>query len=231
MDEGAGDRGASFAGLPIAWEHTGNGELPYRAVVNGAELLVRVNDFPAEPLYSLLVNGQPACELEDWPSLWGRPGVPAGLLRQAAAVQARRGRVDAIVAAGWASALCALPPGRAGDAVSALNLDGTLAPGIGYQVLDPPPPGTSHLEIAEDHQDVFTVRVRLTSPRPSRSDLDALLGPGGDVPRVHFDQPYPVCYRVTVDGAPYSCDVFAYFDGPPDASATAESLLFRRQVS
>ncbi len=231
MDETAGNAGPSFAGMAVTWQHTGDGEVPYRATVNGAELLVRVNDFPDEPLYTLLVNGRVACDLEDWPAGWTRPGVPAGLLRQAADVQAQRGRVDAIVAAGWASALCALPRGRAGDAIRALNLDGTLAADIGRQRLDPPPPGTSRLEIAEDHDDVFTVRVTLTVPRPSRSDLDALLGPGRDVPRVHAGQPYPVCYRVTVHGAPYSCDVFAYFDGPPDGRATAGSLLFRRQVS
>lgn len=231
MDEAADGAGTPYADLPVAWEHTGDGEFPYRAAVGGAKLVVRVNDFPAEPLYSLLVNGRAAADLEDWPERWGRPGVPAGLLRQAAAAQARRGRVDAVVAAGWAAALCALPRGRAGDAVSALSLDGTLTAGAGYQSLDPPPPGTSRLEIAEDHADVFTVRVRLTAPRPSRSDLDALLGGGGDVPRVHFDQPYPVCYRVTVDGAPYTCDVFAYFTDPPEGRSTAESLLFRRQAS
>jgi len=31
--------------------------------------------------------------------------------------------------------------------------------------------------------------------------------------------------------APYTCDVFAYFADPPDGQTTAESLLFRRQVS
>jgi hypothetical protein len=227
----AGGAGAAFTEMPIAWEHTGDGELPYRAKVGGVELLVRVNDFPAEPLYSLLVNGQLECDLEDWPGRWVRPGVPAGLLRRAAAVQARRGRVDAIVASAWASALCVLPRGRAADAVSALDLDGALTQAIGCQRLDPPPPGTSRFEVAEDHEDVFTVRAALTAPGLSRSDLDALLGPGANVVRVHFDQPYPVCYRVTVAGAPYRCDVFAYFADPPDGQATAESLLFRRQAS
>jgi hypothetical protein len=234
MDEAADDAGGAdtpYAGMAIAWEHTGDGEFPYRATVDGAELAVRVNDFPAEPLYSLLVNGRAAFDLEDWPGRWGRPGVPAGLLREAAAAQARRGRVDAVVAAGWASALCALPRGRAGDAVTALNLGGTLAAGIGYQLLDPPPPGTSRLEIAEEHGDVCYVRVTLAGAGPSRPELDAMLGPGGDVVRVHFDQPYPVCYRVTVAGAPYSCDVFAYFADPPDGQATAQSLLLRRQAS
>jgi hypothetical protein len=227
----AGGADWSFTDRPIAWEHTGDGELPYRAEVGGAELLVRVNDFPAEPLYSLLVNGQLECDLEDWPERWVRPGVPADLLRRAAAVHARRGRVDAIVAAAWASALCVLPRGGAADAVSALNLEGALAVAIGYQLLEPPPPGASRLEIAEDHGDVFTVRVILTGPGPIRSDLDAVLGPGADVPRVHFDRPYPVCYHVTVGAAPYTCDVFAYFAASPDGHATADSLLLRRQVS
>jgi len=228
---GAGGAGTPYAGLPVAWEHTGDGEFPYRATVDGAELVVRVNDFPAESLYSLLVNGRAAADLEDWPERWRRPGMPAALLRQAAGVQARRGRIDAIVAAGWASALCALPYGRAGDAVSALNLDGTLAPGPGYRRLSPPPPGTSRLEIAEEHGDVCYVRVTLAGAGPSRAELDAMLGPGGDVVRVHFDQPYPVCYRVTVAGAPYSCDVFAYFADPTDGQARAQSLLLRRQAS
>lgn len=38
-------------------------------------------------------------------------------------------------------------------------------------------------------------------------------------------------YRVTVAGAPYTCDIFAYFADRPDDQTTAESLLFRRQVS
>jgi hypothetical protein len=227
----AGGADGSFTDRPIAWEHTGDGELPYRAAVGGAELLVRVNDFPAEPLYSLLVNGRLEGDLEDWPEPWVRPGVPADLLRRAAAIQARRGRVDAIVVAAWASTLCALPRGRAADAVSALNLEGALAATVGYQLLEPPPPGASRLEIAEDHADVFTVRVTLAGPGPSRSDLDAMLGVGTDVPRVHYDRPYPVCYRVTVSAAPYTCDVFAYFAASPDGPATADSLLLRRQVS
>jgi hypothetical protein len=115
--------------------------------------------------------------------------------------------------------------GRYGDPMD------EAADSIGQRLLEPPPPGTSRFAIAEDHGDVFTVRVMLTAARPTRSGLDAMLGPGGDVVRVHFDQPYPVCYRVTVADAPYTCDVFAYFADPPDARATAESLLFRRQVS
>lgn len=85
MDEGAdeaggrGGAGTPYAGLPVAWEHTGDGEFPYRATVDGAELVVRVNDFPAEPLYSLLVNGRTAVDLEDWPERWRRPAARRGI--------------------------------------------------------------------------------------------------------------------------------------------------------
>ena len=36
----------------------------------GRTLRVRVNDFPAEPLYTLLVDGVEIEDLEDWPSRW-----------------------------------------------------------------------------------------------------------------------------------------------------------------
>jgi hypothetical protein len=223
-----GGAGRPYAEMAIAWAHTGDGEHPYRAVAGGAELVVRVNDFPAEPLYSLLVNGQPDRDLEDWPAAWLRPGTPALLLRQAAAAQLRHGRVDAIVAAAWAGVLCELPRGGAGPAVTALGLAGTLAEAIGSVRLEPPPPGTTRFEVAESRGDVTSVRVTLGIPVAGRADLDAMLGPGSDVPRVHYDQPYPVCYRVTVAGAPYTCDLFAEFDELP---GPAQGLMFRRQPS
>ena len=60
--------------LAIEWRHTGDGEFPYRAEVDGHTLVIRVNDFPAEPLYTLLVDDQEAEDLEDWPAAWRRPG-------------------------------------------------------------------------------------------------------------------------------------------------------------
>jgi len=39
----------------IFWEHTGDGELPYRAQWRGRTFTIRVNDFPEQPLYTLLV--------------------------------------------------------------------------------------------------------------------------------------------------------------------------------
>ena len=60
----------------IVWESTGAGEVPYRARAGGRTLTVRINDFPAEPLYTLLADGQAVDDLEDWPAAWARPARP-----------------------------------------------------------------------------------------------------------------------------------------------------------
>ncbi|MBA3539212.1 MAG: hypothetical protein H0T79_06260 [Deltaproteobacteria bacterium] len=67
--------------MPLAWEHTGDGEVPYRTTVNGRTYTMRVNDFPAEPLYTLLVDGTTEVEhLDDWPAAWTKAAVPAALV-------------------------------------------------------------------------------------------------------------------------------------------------------
>ena len=45
----------------------------YEAEVEGRRWQVQVNDFPAEALYTLLIEGTPAEELEAWPEAWIRP--------------------------------------------------------------------------------------------------------------------------------------------------------------
>lgn len=57
----------------VAWRRTGSGEIPYEAEVDGRRWTLRVNDFPAEPLYTLLVDGEPAGDLDAWPPAWRRP--------------------------------------------------------------------------------------------------------------------------------------------------------------
>ncbi len=223
MDEGAG---APYTRQPISWERTGDGEFPYRAHAGAAELLIRVNDFPAEPLYTLLVDGRPDLDLDDWPASWVRSRPPAGVLRTAAAAQFARGRFDAIVTAGWASTLCGLPPGSGATAVAALGLDGTLVKSASLWRLEPPPAGIERLVLGEDQGDVSSVEAYVAAG-PSQADLDALLGPGRDVPRVHYDSPYPRWYDVRVAGAPRLCDLFAYFSAPPADGGGATSVLFR----
>ncbi len=54
----------------IAWHKTGDAEVPYQALVHGKPLTIRLNDFPDEPLYTLLVDGVESRHFDDWPAKW-----------------------------------------------------------------------------------------------------------------------------------------------------------------
>jgi len=58
---------------PVTWRRTASAEHPYEAEVDGHRWTVRVNDFPAEALYTLLVDGAAVEDLEAWPEAWKRP--------------------------------------------------------------------------------------------------------------------------------------------------------------
>jgi hypothetical protein len=58
---------------PISWDESNDPGCPYRTEWNGKALLLRLNDFPAEPLYTLMVDGQPIGDMNEWPPAWTRP--------------------------------------------------------------------------------------------------------------------------------------------------------------
>ena len=62
---------------PIEWDVGSgiNGEC-YIASDNGKALCIRMNDFPEEPLYTLIINGEDIIHFDDWPKKWIRPGLP-----------------------------------------------------------------------------------------------------------------------------------------------------------
>lgn len=45
--------------------------LVYHAVVDGKPWNIRMNDFPDEPLYTLLVDRAAVIHFNDWPAFWG----------------------------------------------------------------------------------------------------------------------------------------------------------------
>ena len=57
----------------VTWQSVNDPEQPYQAVVSGVTWQIRLNDFPAQPLYTLLIDGQPIGDLDDWPASWQRP--------------------------------------------------------------------------------------------------------------------------------------------------------------
>ncbi len=62
-----------YCTAPLAWQWTGDSDMPYRAVVDGHELVIRAGDFPDEAMYMLRIDGQETYEIDDWPSAWVKP--------------------------------------------------------------------------------------------------------------------------------------------------------------
>lgn len=58
---------------PMVWQATTDGEFPFRSSTEGYTFTIRINDFPAEPLYTLLIDGEELADLEEWPAVWNRP--------------------------------------------------------------------------------------------------------------------------------------------------------------
>lgn len=56
----------------VAWNATGDPLFPYEAYVAGTRCLIRLNDFPAETLFTLMVDGEEIVSFNDWPRLWSK---------------------------------------------------------------------------------------------------------------------------------------------------------------
>ncbi len=65
-------RAAAYFNREISWAHTDDAEFPYEAIMNNEHLKIRLNDFPEEPLYTLVINEAPDVDFDDWPDSWWR---------------------------------------------------------------------------------------------------------------------------------------------------------------
>ena len=63
----------NYLQAPIVWLQADDVEYPYAAVFDGNKLLLRLNDFPDEHLYTLIVNNKELASFDDWPKAWTRP--------------------------------------------------------------------------------------------------------------------------------------------------------------
>lgn len=57
----------------VKWENTGHYLYLYKATVNDQYWLIRINDFPDEMLYTLLIDNKIIADFDDWPLQWERP--------------------------------------------------------------------------------------------------------------------------------------------------------------
>lgn len=56
----------------LLWSSTDSAEYPFKTNVDGVEYKIRINDFPAEAMYSIIRDGKTRGDFDDWPSPWER---------------------------------------------------------------------------------------------------------------------------------------------------------------
>ena len=59
----------SYFSRSIEWRKTSDAEHPWCTTLEGKKVRIRINDFPAEALYTLMVDGSEA-HFDEWPSRW-----------------------------------------------------------------------------------------------------------------------------------------------------------------
>lgn len=58
----------------MVWRPSTDPRFPFIADLDGEACLIRINDFPDEHLYTLVVNGDEVASFDDWPAHWRRTG-------------------------------------------------------------------------------------------------------------------------------------------------------------
>lgn len=62
----------NYLEINLKWVSSNDPEYPYQMNYSNHKLQVRLNDFPDEALYSLIVDGEVICDFDDWPKNWIR---------------------------------------------------------------------------------------------------------------------------------------------------------------
>lgn len=73
MDFDIADNWDDIPGLSdrnVPWQETQDSRFPYRATVESQDWRLRMNDFPDEPLYTLIIEGREIIHFTKPPSGW-----------------------------------------------------------------------------------------------------------------------------------------------------------------
>ena len=63
----------NYLAININWQRTDDALFPFQTRFDGEDLKIRINDFPSEPLYTLLVNGKEVADFNNWSESWSKP--------------------------------------------------------------------------------------------------------------------------------------------------------------
>ena len=63
-----------YAGISLKWVKCASvvSGVVFESMFRDRIFKVRLNDFPEEPLYTLIVDGEEIINFNEWPSEWGR---------------------------------------------------------------------------------------------------------------------------------------------------------------
>ncbi|MBK1880688.1 hypothetical protein [Pelagicoccus mobilis] len=62
---------------PVSWKTgDGNDHIEFEANEEKKRWKIRLNDFPDEPLYTLIIEQKEIIHFDDWPDFWVRPDFP-----------------------------------------------------------------------------------------------------------------------------------------------------------
>ncbi|MBL8191377.1 MAG: hypothetical protein JNK38_25395 [Acidobacteria bacterium] len=59
-----------YLDMNVVWRKNFDSDYPFAAIIDGEQCLIRLNDFPEEHLYTLLVDGVAVADFDDWPVTW-----------------------------------------------------------------------------------------------------------------------------------------------------------------
>ncbi len=65
-------KNANYFDIDLNWVETGDPEHPYQTQKFGHSLKIRLNDFPDEAMFTLLVDESSVKDFDDWPPNWKR---------------------------------------------------------------------------------------------------------------------------------------------------------------
>ncbi|MDH3605247.1 MAG: hypothetical protein OEU26_37115 [Candidatus Tectomicrobia bacterium] len=57
----------------MVWKPSSSSIYPYIGNLGGVQCLIRLNDFPDDYLYTLIVDDREIASFDDWPQHWIRP--------------------------------------------------------------------------------------------------------------------------------------------------------------
>jgi hypothetical protein len=60
---------SDYVSEAIKWNPSGDAKFPYTTMLDGKTARIRLNDFPADILYTLIV-GDAEFDLDEWPTAW-----------------------------------------------------------------------------------------------------------------------------------------------------------------